>query len=479
MGHGEDEQPNESVRGRPKRVMPFVTNTSRGRGRGGSRGNHSSVEQGRGRGRGFSQVVSIVPGSSRSGHLQAYSGSPLSSTHSSITYLQPTPISGSHTSGVLTPGHVLPQKPQSTLEIDGSTKSSLDHLHAHVEAPISNSESLKRPRPRKRGWRPGTRGRFRKDAASQHDGAPAWEAHSSEQIRPDDGPSHTANELPPTKRPRLDGYPEPNRASVSMNTALTPVKSEAVDEPSVGSTQEQASSGTVLISYDKYPKCRFNCGRPPEEVRNNRKSVKGQEVAALLKKGLKVNNVFIRDDGIAIDWSLPTGPQTNAPAPPTIPSPRPAELDLLVPLSALISASYHDYNSTPPPSQKKLPSHLDPLATPAYNLPTQRPDTPTLTEIAYREIQIPTRHLPRRGDTRKLEIWVVEQMRLLEAELGSVLVPPPELIGVGECIRGQTLPDGIVPCVRIHYKRPVRALVSSQQVARQDDQGGFMISLNY
>lgn len=473
MGHNEDEQPNESVLGRPKRVMPFVTNTSRGRGRGGGRGNHAFTERGRGRGRGFNHAVSIVPGSSRGGHFQALSGAPSSSGHSAFPHQHPIPpcASGIQVSDAQISGDRLSQKPPVTPMVDLSTKEPSDQPIAFAEDPTPTPSSSKRPRPRKRGFRPG-RGKFQKGAVPQRPDtldSSAWEARSDNQSQPGDNPSHDANEPPPAKRPRLDEDPSSSHVSPAENTPLTGVKSEDVDEPPTSSLQEQATSGSKFISYDRYPMCRFNCGRPPAEVRNNRKSAKGQEVLDLLKQGLKVDAAFIRDDGIAIDWSLPTETKAKISVPPTAPPPTLVEPELNVSLATPIPVSSHGTNPPSQPLQKTLPSHVDPLATPAYNPTSQSPDTPTLAETTYRQVQIPSRHLPRRGDTRKLEIWVLEQMRLLEAELGSVLIPPPELIGVGEYIRGQALPNGVAPCVRIHYKRPIRASGGSKRGSQQGD----------
>ncbi|KAG8679275.1 hypothetical protein FRC08_017085 [Ceratobasidium sp. 394] len=241
---------------------------------------------------------------------------------------------------------------------------------------------------------------------------------------------------PPAKRQRVDETLATTSTSLTSAPEINAVKLEEPTEPLLVPSRDQATSGTEFISYDKYPKCLSSCGIPAKQLLNNRLSIKGMRVRALQKRGLIVGAVFVRDDGIAIDWSLPPGSKVNGPIPSTetpVPQPgTPVDSSLALPSQR---------PGTPPLSSESPPPHLDPSSTSAHAPPDQHPATPTSTEVAYREIIIPPRCLPLRGDTRKLEIWVVEQMHLLEAELGPGLDLQPELLGIGEYLTGQRVPD--------------------------------------
>ncbi|KAG9104546.1 hypothetical protein FRC06_001326 [Ceratobasidium sp. 370] len=253
----------------------------------------------------------------------------------------------------------------------------------------------------------------------------------------------------PAKRRRVGEAPATTSNPPTSTPGINIAKSEGLTEPLPDPSRDQVTTGTKFITYDRYPKCHFSCGRPAKEVLNNRRSVKGTEVRALQKQGFVVGAVFIRDDGIAIDWSLPPGSKVNEPIPSAetpVPQPETPRVD-----PPLLSPQHH---ASPPSSSEPLHLRLDPLATSAHTPPAQRPTTPTSTGVAYREVPIPPRCLPLRGDTRRLEIWVVEQMHLLEAELGPALVLQPELLGIGEYLTDQHVPNDVAPRVRIRYERP-------------------------
>ncbi|KAG8679277.1 hypothetical protein FRC08_017084 [Ceratobasidium sp. 394] len=316
--------------------------------------------------------------------------------------------------------------------------------------------------PQRRKFRPIMRDRPQADKSSAPSaGAPKHPLN--EQLDPGANTLlYTAD--PPAKRQRVDETPTTTSTSMSSASEINTVKLEESTEPLLVPSRNQATSGTKFITYDKYPKCLFSCGRPAKQVLNNRKSVKGEEVQALRKQGFVVGAVFIRDDGIAIDWSLPPGSKVNGPIP-SAETPVPQPGTPVDPSLALPSRR----SSTPPLSRESVPPHLDPPNTSAHAPPDQHPATLRSTEVAYREIIIPPRCIPLRGDTRKLEIWVVEQMHLLEAELGPGLDLQPELLGIGEYLTGQRVPDGVTSRVRIRYERPTRIVLDGQRDTAQSE----------
>ncbi|CAE6531944.1 unnamed protein product [Rhizoctonia solani] len=274
----------------------------------------------------------------------------------------------------------------------------------------------------------------------------------------DDGP------CPPAKRPRIQEEASPSRASPSTVALEKAVKSEIEDDTAIELLQEKPSSGTKFVSYDNHPMCRFNCGELPSQVRKHRKVLRGQESRALRDQGKEVLAAFIRDDGIAIDWIIPTRSEAGGSTPKSM-SP------VIIPDDPEINTPPSEEADPPalPPANWALPSHLNPLVVSMDKFDGRRSSTPTTTEIAYREVPIPPRHLPQDGNTRKLEIWALGQMRLLEAELGPVILPPPELVGVGEYITGQELPEGIHPHIKLRYKRTVRVQPSVEPSTNSEE----------
>lgn len=445
MNHHEDEQPNESVRGRPKRILPFVKNTAPGRGRGGDPSNPGG--RGHGRGRGRARGAPFAQGISRGGPsaLSGFPRGPATSRHPGKTSFGPL-------------NHPLPPKPQFSATFEDAEEKRATGSNGTGAPPINHGTASNPPRPRRR-FRPGAKTKFKNDkfARPTHDSAISA-GESSTAFQP---ASHIADsacpacDSPPTKRPRLEEF----AASVSVpRTSVVPdpkVKTEKEPEPSIDAFREQPTTGTKFISYDDHPMCRFNCGKPPGQVRHNRRHVKEQEILALRKLGMDIDAVFIRDDGIAIDWSQAAQIESKANysavaesplCPPDEPEPTATTHSSPIPLPRTSPA--------PAPLQGPLPPHLNPVASSINSAIARRSTTPASMEIVYKEVRIPSRHLPRHGDSRKLEIWISEQMRLLEAELGPVLLPPPELLGLGEYVTGQDLFEG--PRIRIWYKRPVR-----------------------
>ncbi|KAG8748496.1 hypothetical protein FRC10_003629 [Ceratobasidium sp. 414] len=431
MHHAEDAQPSESVYGRPKRVLPFVKNTSRGRGQGRGRGNGINPGGGRGQaaGRGLSRGTTLAPGISRAGLAQP-SATPSSSDCPLSSEPQPAWVSKSESTGT----------------------TSAIATAAPSGAPATDRLATQ---PRRRKFRPKMRDRPQADKSSAS-GTGALKHPLNEQL------DSNANTLlyaadPPAKRRRVDEAlvtASNSTPAPGINTVKLEEPGESLPNPSL----DQVTTGTKFIGYDKYPKCHFGCGRSAKEVLNNRRSVKGQGVRDLQKQGLVVGAVFIRDDGIAIDWSLPPGSRVNEPIPSAeTPVPQPG-ISHVGPSLALSS----QHHGTPPPSSESPPPHPDPPATSAHAPPAHRPTTPTPTEIACREVLIPPRCLPLRGDTQKLEIWVVEQMQLLEAEIGPALVLQPELLGIGEYLTGQCVPSNVTPRVRLRYERPTRIVSEGQ-----------------
>lgn len=430
MSHYEDEQPNESVRGRPKRIVPFIRDTSRGRRRGAGRGS-SNPNVIRNQGHGFARGVPPASVISRSDlHVMTRP------THIS-TSLQ---YSKSDPSSKLADG--FPPKPQPTT-VSMTFHGSQGMSTAGPSNPHSGDHTASRPpRLRRRWFRPGVKNKLKNGNNPPPAGdskLPVTELLSDNQLS-----LCAVNDSPPAKRLRFKG-------DYTNGHILLPTPERG---GSNGLTPEQPTTGTKFISYDNFPLCRFGCDKPPEEVRDNRRLVKEQEVLALRKLGRDVNAVFIRDDGIAIDWSISTESKDE-------------HINSLLPSEDEMATTTR---STPPLQtrsssslDKPLPSHLNPIIISSNDATVQRSYTTTVTEIAYRQLAIPPRHLPRFGNTRKLEIWVLEQMRLLEAELGPVLLPPPELVGVCEYVAGQGTPEGVKPYLRIPYKCAMRACTPDQQ----------------
>lgn len=442
MNHHEDEQPNESVRGRPKRAVPFIRSTARGRGRGGDPGQSSYAERGYGRGRGRARGAPFAPGISRGGPSapSGISRGPATSRHFGKMSTGP-------------PNHALPPKPQFSATLEDAEEKRVFGSYGTGTRTINHGTAPNPPRPRRR-FRPGTKAKPQNDKSIQptHDSVvPTGESSTAFQPA-----SHITDsacptcDSPPTKRQRLEELAMSMSDSRTLVVPDPRVKVEKEPEPSIDAFQEQPGTGTKFISYDDHPMCRFSCGKPPNEVRNNRRLIKEQEVAALRELGMDIDAVFIRDDGIAIDWSRQAESKAmNTSATESLPYSSESE-----PIAMTHEPPLPKTSSAPSTLRGPLPPHLNPIAASINSPPPRRSTTPTSTEIAYREVRIPPRHLPRHGDTRKLEIWVLEQMRLLEAELGPVLLPPPELLGLGEYITGQDIFEG--PRVRIRYKRPVR-----------------------
>ncbi|KAG9128171.1 hypothetical protein FRC07_004000 [Ceratobasidium sp. 392] len=427
MNHTEDAQPNESVHGRPKRLLPFVKDTSRSQGQGKGRGGGKVRKGGRGQdeGPGLSHGA-FIPGLSRAGPALGSASTPGSSRHP------------------------LPPKPQwmSKSERLGATGSAtLTSAPGNV---LTSGRTVDQPRRRK--FHPKMKDRPRPDESSAPNRDTLEHASSSHLDFNANTPSHVID--PPAKRRRLDDTHVTTTGPISASTpTVGRVKLEEPTEPSLDSSSGQATNGTKFITYDKYPQCRFSCGRPPDEVRNNRKSIKGVQVLALQKQGFVVDAVFIRDDGIAIDWSLPNVSEVDQPT-----------SSAAMPVSQLESRS-DALQTAPNPAlslqydtsrlSNPLPPQLDSITTSARSPSVQCPTTPIIIENAYREVAIPPRCLPLRGDTRSLEIWVVEQMHLLDAELGPGLDLQLELLGIGEYLTGQPVPTNITPCVRMRYARPM------------------------
>ncbi|KAJ1311037.1 hypothetical protein OPQ81_009543 [Rhizoctonia solani] len=472
MEHNEDEQPNESIYGRRKHI-PFVKNTSRiqgqqkhqyapntfsaphgesSRGRGYVRGRGRDHSRGRGQGKhrseGGRNPPPHVPQLPLFKQVDCWTQFDALKEHNqhtipeSSTWLQPN-------FGVrlgASPSHLPLEKPDEW----APGPSVIDR-----QPPIPPSQNSRRPRKR---FRPGKNGKHKHN--SQHNTTDANTLTTSPSLDRQ-APLETADPLraddyyPPSKRPRIkEEEASPSRTSLSESAQGEFIKSEMGDDPGIDLLLEKSTSGTKFISYDNHPMCRFNCGEPPSRVRKYRKALKGQEVEALRNQGKEVLTAFIRDDGIAIDWVVPNKSDVDSSipknTPPTVilgdsgPDPTPPSEGVDAP--------------TLPSLNRPLPSHLNPLVASADKPDCRRSSTcaATTTEIAYREVPIPSRHLPRDGNTRKLEIWALEQMRLLEAELGPVIIPPPELVGIGECITGQKLPEVVHPHIKIRYRQIVR-----------------------
>ncbi|KAG8732158.1 hypothetical protein FRC11_000356 [Ceratobasidium sp. 423] len=487
MEHNEDEQPNESVYGRRKRILPFVRDTSRiqgqkkhqfapilvpvpapsestrGRGYGRGRGR----DRGRGRGQGKYRGgggVSLHPPTPELPQLREVN--PWSQLDDLREHTpQPTtpePSTPPQTNFDAHPG------PSSGRQLPGRaefkvTRQKLDEWAPGPsvlgpQPPIRPFQNSQRPRKR---FRPGKNGKGKSNGQHNTVGTNTFSAE-----RPIDrqAPQETAvslrddDDCPPAKRPRVkEEDASPSRVSLSAIAQGKLVKFEIEDDAVIDLLREKPTSGTKFVSYDDHPLCRFNCGEHPSQVRKHRKVLKAQEVQVLRDQGREVLAAFIRDDGIAIDWVVPTKSDTGASTSRSMSS-----IVILEDLEPNPPLPSEDASiPTPPPPNRPLPSHLNPLVVSADKSGSRRSSTPTTTEVAYREVSIPPRHLPRDGNTRKLEIWALEQMRLLEAELGPVILPPPELVGIGEYITGQKLPEGVHPHIKIRYKRTVRVHQSS------------------
>ncbi|CAE6382431.1 unnamed protein product [Rhizoctonia solani] len=462
MEHKEDEQPNESVHGRRKRILPFVKNTSRAqgqkdhqfapilvpippskptRGRGHNRG-RGSQGRGRGRGRGGASFAVELP--------QFREVNPWAQLDDLRDYTpqQPTPEPSvvPQPSIGTQPGASSSRPPPKVPEFV-VTRQRLDEWAPGPSMlgpqppirPFQNSNKL-----RKR-FLPGKNTKTKDNSQPNTLAGPSVNQQAPQEpadlLRDDDS-------CPPAKRPRINEEASTSHVS-SMATQEGAVKPEIEDDTAIKLLQEQSNSGTEFISYDNHPACRSNRDKLISRVKKHRKALKRQEIRALRDQGKEVVAAFIRDDGIAIDWIIPTRD----------------EVDGSTPKSKSPVTAFDDRESNPPeeaspvvppPANRPLPSHLNPLVISVGRSDDRRSSTPTTTEIAYREITIPLRHLPRDGNTRKLEIWALEQMRLLEAELGPVILPPPEFVGLGEYIIGQKLPEGVHPHIKLRYKRTVR-----------------------
>ncbi|CAE6434318.1 unnamed protein product [Rhizoctonia solani] len=469
MEHKEDEQPNESVYGRRKRILPFVKNTSRIQGQThhqfapilvpasssestrGSRYNH-----GRGRGRGQRKNRGRGGGPPPAPELPQFREvqpwvqlDDLREHNPQPTPPEPSPPPQPSLGMQAGPSssHPRPEIPKFVVTRQKPDEWAPGPNTLGPQPPILPFQNSKKPRKR---FRPGNNGKQKHNDQPKTASINALIAGPSvgRQALQEPGDLLCNNDsCPPAKRPRIEEEEgSPSRAPSSM---VTQVKSEIEDDPAIKLLQEKSTTGTKFISYNNHPRCRFNCGERPSQVRKHRKALKRREIQALCDQGKEVLAAFIRDDGIAIDWVVPTKGEVDCPSPNSTssfvilntpePNPPPEEAD-----------------SPAPPPNRPLPSHLNPLVVSASRSDGRRSSTPTTTEIAYREVPIPSRHLPRDGNTRKLEIWALEQMRLLEAELGSVILPPPELVGVGEYITRQKLPEGVCPHIKLRYKRTVR-----------------------
>ncbi|KAH7344587.1 hypothetical protein B0J17DRAFT_635981 [Rhizoctonia solani] len=495
MEHKEDEQPNESVHSRRKRILPFVRDTSRlqaqkkhqfapilvpvppgesTRGRGGDRGRGRGQGKHQGRGRGVPPPVPRLPpfrevnpwgqlDDLRERTPQPITPEPSTPPRSSI-YVQPGPSSS----------HPPPDGPQSEVTHQEYDEWAPGPSTLDPQPPIHPFQASKRPRKR---FRPGKSGQSKYN--NQHrtiDTNTLAVGPSMEQQVPQEmaNTPRSDDSCPPTKRPRVKEEISLCRASPSPVAQEIAVKSEVEEDTAIDLLREVPTSGTKFVSYDNHPVCRFNHGEPLSQVRKHRKVLKGQEIRILRDQGKEVLSAFIRDDGIAIDWIIPTKGEVETSTPKSIsPVIIPDDPEPDVPPPQNVAD-----RSVPPAPNQSLPSHLNPLVVSA-NEPDGRysPIPSTTTEIAYREVPIPPRHLPRDGNTRKLEIWALEQMRLLEAELGSVILPPPELIGIGEYVTGQRLPEGVHPHIKIRYKRTIRVYPPSVELSTNSEKAFTLAEL--
>ncbi|KAF8741923.1 hypothetical protein RHS02_03666, partial [Rhizoctonia solani] len=470
MQHGEDEQPNEAVRGRHKRILPFVRDTSRiqgqkkhqlpsvfpisgessrGHGRGHGRGRGLGRGQGkrRGRGGGLShpppELSRYREANSRPGpdEFRQHNNEPITSELSA-----PSASFGALASS--SSGHSL---------LDRSLSKEMQRLTRdpssgpHITVTQSSTRTFQTSaRPRKR-FRPRKNEEYKRTEINT---GPAEFSIEQQPSRQTNNSSYDSIDHPTAKRPRIKEEAVSSSSShVHLVNQQVVVKPEMEEEAAIELLKGQPTSGSKFISYDNHSMCRFDCGEPPSQVRKHRKALKQQEIRALQDQGMNVLASFIRDDGIAIDWCVPMKNKHSTLAPNRI-SPIVIFND---PKFKTSRPSGKASSPTPPPPQNQpLPSHLNPIIVSTDRPSSERSSSPVGTEITCKEVPIPQRHLPRSGSTRNLEIWAFEQMRLLEAELGSVVLPPPELVGIGEYLAGQEPREGARPYIRIRYKRVVR-----------------------
>ncbi|KDN43517.1 hypothetical protein RSAG8_06106, partial [Rhizoctonia solani AG-8 WAC10335] len=496
MEHNEDEQPNESVYGRRKRILPFVKNTSRiqgqkihqfapilvpvppsesTRGRGYNRGRGRDRGRGRGQGknRGRGGGPPPAPELPQFRELNPWAQLDDLREHTPQTTI-PEPSTPPQRSFGMQPGPSSGRLPPEIPKFEVIRQRLDDWAPGPSmlgpQPPIRPFQNSKQPRKR---FRPGKNDTHKYNNQPNTVNTTVLAAGPSvnrqipqELVDPlrDDGA------CPPAKRPRIQEEASPSRASPSTVALEKAVKSEIEDDTAIELLQEKPiKSGNIAtsphsVSYDNHPMCRFNCGELPSQVRKHRKVLRGQESRALRDQGKEVLAAFIRDDGIAIDWIIPTRSEAGGSTPKSM-SP------VIIPDDPEINTPPSEEADPPalPPANWALPSHLNPLVVSMDKFDGRRSSTPTTTEIAYREVPIPPRHLPQDGNTRKLEIWALGQMRLLEAELGPVILPPPELVGVGEYITGQELPEGIRPHIKLRYKRTVRVQPSVEPSTNSEE----------
>ncbi|GAB1518779.1 hypothetical protein RhiTH_001844 [Rhizoctonia solani] len=470
MQHGEDEQPNEAVRGRHKRILPFVRDTSRIQGQ----RKHQlpsvfpiSGESSRGHGRGHGRGRGLGRGQGkRRGRGGGLSHPPPELSRYSEANSRPGPDEfRQHTNEPITSGLFAPSASFGALASSSSGHSLLDRSLSkemqrltgdpssdpHITVARSSTRTFQTSaRPRKR---------FRPRKNEEHNRAeintgPAEFSIEQQPPRQTNNSSYDSIDHPTAKRPRV------KEEAVSSGSSHVPlvnqqviVKHEMEEEAAIELLQGQPTSGSKFISYDKHSMCRFDCGEPPSQVRKHRKALKQQEIRALQDQGMNVLASFIRDDGIAIDWCIPMKNKHSTLAPNRI-SPIVILNDPKFETSRLSGKAS---SPTPPPAQNQpLPSHLNPIIVSTDRPSSERSSSPVTIEITCKEVPIPQRHLPRSGSIRNLEIWALEQMRLLEAELGPVVLPPPELVGIGEYLAGQEPREGARPYIRIRYKQVVR-----------------------
>ncbi|QRV91083.1 hypothetical protein RhiJN_19101 [Ceratobasidium sp. AG-Ba] len=418
MNRGEDTQPSESTHGRPKRILPFVKDTSRGRG-GKGRGVGSANRGGRGQPRGFgpNSGTPFSSGTSRAAPHRATGSNSI-------------PISSaSQTTG--SPQEIFHSATESAFQKSASSKPAISsHIPTHPRrkfVPKIQTQS---------------RERNLSNSASGTSGSSLCPQLGSDLAIP-------ASKAPPAKRPRLDKplSMEPNTISM-VEPDISNIKFERNDV-STTSNQAEPATGSRFISFGQYSRCSFGCGLNRNQVLNNRNSVREEVVADLRKQGLNVDAVYMRHDGIAIDWSLTSHTPGSQPIPGTTTSAPQGEQDSTCEENVSFASLMEQPFNTPPPDY--LPTHSPPSNV-AYILSFQDSVTQGSTESAYRDIPIPMPLFSAPGKARELENWVVEQMNQLETELGSVLIAPPELVGIDEHLTVQHTTSNTKPYLRIKYK---------------------------
>ncbi|QRV76264.1 hypothetical protein RhiJN_04279 [Ceratobasidium sp. AG-Ba] len=418
MNRGEDTQPSESTHGRPKRILPFVKDTSRGRG-GKGRGVGSANRGGRGQPRGFgpNSGTPFSSGTSRAAPHRATGSNSI-------------PISSaSQTTG--SPQEIFHSATESAFQKSASSKPAISsHIPTHPRrkfVPKIQTQS---------------RERNLSNSASGTSGSSLCPQLGSDLAIP-------ASKAPPAKRPRFDKSlsVEPSTTSMAEHD-ISNIKFERNDV-STTSNQAEPATGSRFISFGQYSRCSFGCGLNRNQVLNNRNSVREEVVADLRKQGLNVVAVYMRDDGIAIDWSLTSHTPGSQPIPGTTTSAPQGEQDSACEENVSFASLMEQPFNTPPPDY--LPTHSPPSNV-AYILSFQDSVTQGSTESAYRDIPIPMPLFSAPGKARELENWVVEQMNQLETELGSVLIAPPELVGIDEHLTVQHTTSNTKPYLRIKYK---------------------------